>query len=90
MAAASELAPAPHLFLLSELAPGQRGVIVALDASGPIGTRLGDLGFVPGTEIAVIRRAPLGDPTVYALRGCELALRRSEAGRVHVRPEPAG
>lgn len=89
MAAAPELALAPYL-LLSELTPGRRGVIVSLDASGPIGARLGDLGFVPGTEIAVIRRAPLGDPTVYALRGCELALRRSEAGRVRVRPEPAG
>ncbi|RIL06398.1 MAG: hypothetical protein DCC71_07010 [Proteobacteria bacterium] len=86
-AAAPEPASTP-LLRLSELAPGRRGVIVALDAEGPIGARLGDLGFVPGTEIAVIRRAPLGDPTVYALRGCELAIRRSEAERIRVRVEP--
>ena len=86
MAAAPEPSLAPNL-LLSDLPPGRRGMIVALDASGPIGARLGDLGFVPGTAIAAIRRAPLGDPTVYALRGCEFALRRSEAMRVRVRAE---
>jgi ferrous iron transport protein A len=86
MAIAPEPALAPSL-LLSDLPPGRRGTIVALDGSGPIGKRLGDLGFVPGTEIAAIRRAPLGDPTAYALRGCEFALRRSEAMRVRVRAE---
>lgn len=87
MAAAPEPASASMLSL-SELAPGLRATIVSLDDAGPIGTRLGDLGFLPGTEIAVVRRAPLGDPTVYALRGCEFAIRRSEAERVRVRPEP--
>jgi Fe2+ transport system protein FeoA len=30
------------------------------------------------------RRAPLGDPRVYELRGTQLCLRRSEAARVLV------
>ena len=50
-----------------------------------IGRRLEDLGFVPGTRVKVVRRAILGDPTVYALRGSLLALRRSEATRIRVR-----
>jgi ferrous iron transport protein A len=86
MAVAPDPQVAP-IIPLAALAPGRRAVIVALDAVGPVGARLGDLGFVPGTRIAAVRRAPLGDPTLYALRGCELALRRSEAACVLVRPE---
>ena len=37
------------------------------------------LGLVPGTEVEVIRRAPLGDPMEIRLRGFSLALRPSEA-----------
>lgn len=69
---------------LDDLAPGRHGVIAAIDAGGAVGRRLGDLGFVPGTAVAVVRRAPLGDPTLYALRGTEIALRREEARRVRV------
>jgi len=32
----------------------------------------------------VIRRAPLGDPTVFELHGYQLCLRRSESARVRV------
>lgn len=49
-----------------------------------MGRRLADLGFLPGTEVRVVRRAPLGDPTVFELRGFQLCLRRSEAALVRV------
>lgn len=52
--------------------------------------RLEDLGFVPGTRVRALRRAPLGDPTLYEVRGTQLCLRRSEALRVRVRLLPAG
>lgn len=70
---------------LADLSTGASAVIASLDVSGPVGRRLGDLGFVPGTAVSVVRRAPLGDPTLYALRGTEIALRRAEAERVRVR-----
>jgi len=69
---------------LSRLAPGQCAVVKVLDGSSPIGRRLFDLGFRPGTRLRVIRRAPLGDPTTYELRGSRFCLRRSEAERVGV------
>ena len=59
--------------------------MVAVDPNLPLGRRLLDLGFVPGTKIQVLRSAPLGDPTVYSLRGTELCLRRAEAERISVR-----
>ena len=47
-------------------------------------TRLEALGFLPATEVRCRRRAPLGDPRVYELRGTQLCLRRSEAARIKV------
>jgi Fe2+ transport system protein FeoA len=69
---------------LTELAPGDAGVIARVDAADGIGRRLLDLGFIPGTPLRVVRRAPLGDPVSFELRGTRICLRRSEAARVYV------
>jgi ferrous iron transport protein A len=78
---------------LAALRPGARARVQRVEADGPLGQRLLDLGFLPGTEVRAIRRAPLGDPAVYELRGTQLCLRRSEAKRIRVVPladEPRG
>lgn len=75
---------------LSSLAPGRRATVLCVDASTPEGRRLQELGFLPNTEIRVIRRAPLGDPIAFSLRGAQICLRRSDAARVRVRPTDAG
>lgn len=72
---------------LAELALGVRAVVAYVDPGRPIGRRLLDLGFVPDTPIRALRRAPLGDPVSYEVRGAQLCLRRSEARHVLVRPE---
>lgn len=74
-----------HVAPLADLPVGGRGFISHVRAGDAIGERLLDLGLVPGTAVAVLRRAPLGDPSVYELRGYQLCLRRSEAERVRVR-----
>ena len=73
---------------LSSLPLGAPARVVHVDALTPIGRRLLDLGFVPNTPVLAIRRAPLGDPVLYEVRGTRLALRRSEAERIEVRPAP--
>ena len=70
--------------LLSELPVGATAKVIAVDAPGPLGTRLRDLGLHPGTVVHCLRRAPLGDPRIYELRGVQLCLRSSEAGLVRV------
>ena len=45
-----------------------------------------DLGFCVGTPVRAVRRAPLGDPCLYELRGYRIALRRGEARWIRVRP----
>ena len=64
--------------------PGHCAEIKTVDESSPIGRRLLELGFRPGTQLRVIRRAPLGDPTTYELRGSRFCLRRAEAERISV------
>ncbi len=69
---------------LSSLSPDCRATVVDVDASTPEGHRLLELGFLPDTEIRVVRRAPLSDPIAFYLRGCQICLRRSEAALIRV------
>jgi ferrous iron transport protein A len=71
---------------LADLPPGSVAVVESVDASCAVGRRLLDLGFVPRTEVRVVRRAPLGDPLEYEVRGTRLCLRRTEAARIRVLP----
>ena len=48
--------------------------------------RLQDLGMVPGRTVEVLRRAPLGDPTVFLVADYELCLRKRDAALVQVTP----
>jgi Fe2+ transport system protein FeoA len=46
--------------------------------------RLLEMGVLPGTEVTVVRFAPLGDPIEVKVLGYSLSLRRSEAALVQV------
>lgn len=46
--------------------------------------RILDMGLTPGTRVDVIRRAPLGDPVEFKLKGYNLSLRKKEAETVLV------
>lgn len=83
----SDLTQAPEC-ALNTLAPGQTGWVTAVDLEDPRGRRLLDLGFLPGTSLRVLRRAPLGDPVLYELRGYRVCLRGEDALRVRVRVGP--
>jgi ferrous iron transport protein A len=71
---------------LSDLPVGGRAFVIAVEAEPELAARLAALGFLPRTEVRCRRRAPLGDPRVYELRGTQLCLRRSEARKVRVEP----
>ena len=44
------------------------------------------MGFVPDALVTALRRAPAGDPTVYAVDGMEIALRHETADAIRMRP----
>jgi ferrous iron transport protein A len=72
--------------VLAQLAPGERATIVGMlpQASSMLAGRLRQLGFRPASDVEVIRRAPLGDPTIYRVQDTELCLRRREARLIEV------
>ncbi len=67
---------------LNDLRPGQRGKIAGWVGDPP--TRLLELGLLPGTEVEVVRLAPLGDPMDVRVRGCHLTLRQDEAELIEI------
>ena len=69
---------------LSELKPGEKGVILKVIGDREIRRRLLDMGLTRGTEIIVVRKAPLGDPVEFLLKGYNLSLRKKESENVYV------
>jgi len=72
-------------YALSSLEPGQKAVIESVDIDSAVGNRLLDLGFIKGTPVRVVRRAPLRDPVEYEVRGTRICLRRTESKLIRVR-----
>ncbi len=70
---------------LSELSVGQDAVVSRLDLPEEVQHHLMHMGFVPEARVTALRRAPAGDPTVYAIDGLEIALRRDTASSIRVR-----
>jgi len=75
---------------LSDLRPGERAVIVRVAVSGYVRKRLLDMGLVKGTEVVMLREAPLGDPIEFELKGYNLSLRKREAERIFVEAKGVG
>lgn len=70
---------------LNELTAGDSGRIEGYEATArDYRKKLLALGLTPGTELAVVRHAPLGDPIEIAVRGSLLTLRRSEASGIRI------
>lgn len=70
--------------MLRDIKPGNSAMIRCHHARGAVRQRLLDLGFVPQTEIKVVRRAPLGDPMECKISNYKVALRNAEAGLIEV------
>lgn len=58
--------------------------MAGLDLPDEVQHHLMHMGFVPGARVLALRRAPAGDPTVYAIDGMEIALRRDTASAIRV------
>jgi len=68
---------------LSELKPGQKGVIESF-TDYELSLKLLEMGCIPGEIIEVLRIAPLGDPMAFTISGYILSMRRNEAATVKV------
>jgi Fe2+ transport system protein FeoA len=70
---------------LTELKPGEAGVLEKLDLPEEDAQRLMEMGFVPGHSVTRGLSAPGGDPRVFRVDGSEVALRRETALRLILR-----
>ena len=68
---------------LSELKPGQEGVIREFK-SNELFLKLMEMGCVPGERILLEQVAPLGDPISVSIAGYHLSLRLNEAEHILV------
>lgn len=83
---ASASSTAPTNFSLADVKPGHHARILHVrdDADQGTARRLVDLGFRPGADVMVVRKAPMADPVIFRVAGCEVALRRAQARYVLV------
>ena len=68
---------------LSQLKPGQKAIIQEFD-NQEIHLKLMEMGCLPGEEITVEQKAPLGDPVSVTVAGYTLSLRLNEADHILV------
>lgn len=64
--------------------PGSKGKVVRYLCEDECTLRLQEMGLCVGTEVEVVKQAPLGDPVEVQFRRCRLCLRRSEMAGIEV------
>jgi len=69
---------------LSDLLPGEKGVVKKVLGHSMITRRIVDMGVVAGTVIEVQKFAPLGDPIEIKVKGFNLSLRKNEAEMIEL------
>ena len=69
---------------LSELEPGDKGIVIKIGGNSSTRRRLMDMGVVRKAPIKVIRKAPLGDPVEFEIKDYNLTLRKKEAENIQV------
>jgi ferrous iron transport protein A len=70
---------------LADLRTGQRCILDKLDLPEDLAQRLMELGFLPGNEVTLGRKAPGSGPRVYRVDGTEVALRQETARHLYIR-----
>ena len=68
---------------LSNLRVGQRAIIKVINNKEML-LKLMEMGCLPGEEIVVEQKAPLGDPISVRIAGYSLSLRKNEANQIVV------
>jgi Fe2+ transport system protein FeoA len=79
--------PETKVTLLSDARVNDAGIVETVDLAEEVSHYLAHLGFLPGTRVEVLRRAPAGDPTVYRVDNVEVALRRDTARHITLKLE---
>ena len=69
---------------IKDLTPGQKALILTVGGEGALRQHFLDMGLIPGTEVQVIKYAPMGDPIEVKIYEYELTLRLADAEKITV------
>ena len=69
---------------LNELEIGKTGIIQSVGGEGALRQHFLDMGVIPGSEITLVKYAPMGDPAEYRIHGYELTLRLNDAKEISI------
>lgn len=73
------------MLTLDTLEPGKDAIISAVNCTDvALRKHILDMGLTPGTEVMLVKRAPMGDPIELRLRGYELTLRSEDASHIEI------
>ena len=68
---------------LDALEIGKDAVVASVESDdSSLRQHIFDMGLTPGTEVTMVKYAPMGDPLEIRLRGYELTLRKDDAARI--------
>ena len=70
---------------LKDLSIGQTGCITKIGTTGALKQRFMDMGITKGTEVKVMKIAPLGDPIEIEIRGYNLSVRKADAEKIEIK-----
>ena len=71
---------------LKDLKPNSSAIIQTVGGEGRLRQHFLDMGVIPGTEVTVVKYAPMGDPVELKVHGYELTLRLADAEKITVLP----
>ncbi|MBQ6392849.1 MAG: ferrous iron transport protein B [Eubacterium sp.] len=71
---------------LKELEIGKSATVMSVGGSGALRQHILDMGVTPGTELTVVKYAPMGDPVEIRVHGYELTLRLDDAAKIEIQP----
>ena len=69
---------------LFDLEVGQSARIRKIGTTGALKQRFMDMGITKGTEVKVMKIAPLGDPIEIVIRGYNLSVRKDDARKIEL------
>ena len=69
---------------LSDLCPGERGMVQQMDINKVLNDRLKDFGFVTGTKVSCDYLGPGRKVMAVGCRGCVIALRTRDLQKIRV------
>lgn len=69
---------------LKNLPAGKAALITAVGGEGALRQHFLDMGVIPGSEIVLVKYAPMGDPIQFMIHGYELTLRAADAEKVEI------